>query len=72
MEVRITKVMDLEKTSKQAFQNLEIHHTLMKKTFDRKVVPRVFNDGDLVLKWDEMKSRPINTPNLMLCGVALS
>lgn len=31
----------------------------MKKNFNRKAALRVFNEGDLVLKWDELKSKPV-------------
>ena len=30
----------------------------MKKTFDKKASSRDFQLGDIVLKWDELKSRP--------------
>ncbi|XP_057841606.2 uncharacterized protein LOC131051215 [Cryptomeria japonica] len=56
MEIRLAQLMELEETRKEAFRKLEIHHSQMKKTFDKKAVARTFNEGNLVFKWDELKS----------------
>ncbi|XP_059070606.1 uncharacterized protein LOC131860242 [Cryptomeria japonica] len=58
METRLAQLMELEETRKEAFRKLEIHHSQMKKTFDKKEVSRTFNEGDLVFKWDKLKRRP--------------
>lgn len=58
MEIRLVQLMELEETRKEALRNLEVHQAQMKRKFDRKVFPRTFKEGDLVFKWDELKSRP--------------
>lgn len=58
MEVRLIELMELEETRRKTLQKLKIHQALMKKTCDMKAIPKVFNERDLVLKWDELKSRP--------------
>ncbi|XP_059078017.1 uncharacterized protein LOC131876595 [Cryptomeria japonica] len=58
MEIEIAQLMELEETRNEAFRKIEIHHSQMKKTFDKKAISRTFNEGDLVFKWDELKLRP--------------
>ncbi|GLJ07069.1 hypothetical protein SUGI_0057070 [Cryptomeria japonica] len=58
MQVRLAKLMELEEVRKQELLTIENHQARMKRTFDRKVSLRVFNEGDLVLKWGELKIKP--------------
>ena len=39
-------------------QTIKHHQAQMKRTFDKKTSSNDFQLGDLVLKWDELKSRP--------------
>ncbi|XP_059066433.1 uncharacterized protein LOC131857742 [Cryptomeria japonica] len=58
MQIRLVELMELEEVRKQALLAIENHQAQMKKTFDRRATLRVFNGGDLVLKWDELKGKP--------------
>jgi hypothetical protein len=58
MIARLAQLNELEEKRKDALQTIEHHQAQMKKTFDKKASPKSFQLGDLVLKWDELKSRP--------------
>ncbi|XP_059073814.1 uncharacterized protein LOC131874449 [Cryptomeria japonica] len=57
MQIRLAQLVELEEIRREAYNKLEIHHAQIKRTFDRKVVPHLFNQGDLVFKWDELKNK---------------
>ena len=38
-------------------KKIEFHQAQMKRTFGKKASPKNFQLGDIVLKWDELKSR---------------
>lgn len=57
MQIRLAQLVELEETHREAYNKLEIHHAQIKRTFDRKVVPHIFNQGDLVFKRDELKNK---------------
>ncbi|GLJ18197.1 hypothetical protein SUGI_0321720 [Cryptomeria japonica] len=58
MQVMLEELMELEEVRKQALLTIENHQAQIKMNFDKKATLRVFNEGDLVLKWDELKSKP--------------
>ena len=58
MMVRLAQLNELEEKRRDALQKIENHQAQMKRTFDRKASQINFQLGDIVLKWDELKSRP--------------
>lgn len=59
LAVRYAQLMELEETRSKAMKSLEYHQLQTKRVFDKKSTPRVFREGDVVLKWDELKSKPV-------------
>lgn len=57
MAVRYAQLMELEEAINEAMRNMESHQLQVKIIFDKKSTPKVFKEGDLVLKWDELKRR---------------
>ncbi|KAH9289395.1 hypothetical protein KI387_033512, partial [Taxus chinensis] len=55
MEVRYSQLMELEKIRNEVMLSMEKNQAQTKRTFDKKAKARVFNEGDLVLKWDEVE-----------------
>lgn len=60
MAIRYAKLMELEEIRDKSMKTMEFHQLQTKKVFDKKATPRVFKEGYVVLKWDELKSRPRN------------
>ena len=58
MTVSLAQLNQFEEKRRDALQKLEHHQTQMKRTFDKKASPKNFQLGDIVLKWDELKSMP--------------
>ena len=58
MAVRYAQLLELEEIRSKAMQNMEFQELQTKRAFDKKARSRSFKVGDLVLKWDELKSRP--------------
>ena len=58
MTVRLAELMELEEKRNHAFHTLDIHQQQVKRSFDRKATPKVFIEGDLVLKWDSDRAKP--------------
>lgn len=56
--IRYAELLELEEKRRRHIINLENHHTQMNRTFDKKAISRVFREGDLVFKWNELKSKP--------------
>lgn len=56
MSIRYTELMKLKETRDKAMKTLEYHQLRTKKTFDKKAKAKFFREGDLVLKWDVLKS----------------
>ncbi|XP_059066364.1 uncharacterized protein LOC131857679 [Cryptomeria japonica] len=56
MHIIYVELLELKEKRKRALINLENHHVQMKRNFDKKVVPRVFREGELVFKWNKLKS----------------
>ena len=52
MIFNMAKLMELEEKRHQAMHTLDDHQQLVKRSFDKKVIARVFFEGDLVLKLD--------------------
>ncbi|KAH9316046.1 hypothetical protein KI387_024673, partial [Taxus chinensis] len=50
--------MELEEIRNEAMLSMEKNQAQNKKTFDKKSKARVFNESDLVLKWDEDLENP--------------
>ncbi|KAH9303118.1 hypothetical protein KI387_014701, partial [Taxus chinensis] len=58
LQVRYAELMELQELRDQAHLNMEKNQKQMKKTFDKKVKFRIFNEGDIVLKWDADHAKP--------------
>ena len=58
MSMRYAELMKLEESRDKAMKALEYHQLQTNFFFDKKVTKNVFKVGDLVLKWDVLKSRP--------------
>ena len=57
MTTRLAQLNELEEKRRDALQKIQSHQTQMKRTFDKKASSKNFQLGDIVLKWDELKSR---------------
>lgn len=58
MSIRYAKLMELEEIRDKEMKTLEYHQLQTKTTFDKKYTPKTFKEGDIVLKWDVLKSGP--------------
>ncbi|KAH9289992.1 hypothetical protein KI387_034109, partial [Taxus chinensis] len=58
LTVRFAELMELEEVRDKAMKTLEQHQAQVKKSFDKKASDRHFQEGDLVLKWDEDRAKP--------------
>ncbi|XP_057852967.2 uncharacterized protein LOC131063195 [Cryptomeria japonica] len=58
MSTRLAQLIELEEVRNEAMRQIEHHQAQMKRYFDKRASPRVFKEGDIVLKQDEFKSRP--------------
>lgn len=58
MTTRLAQLSELEEVRDEAMKKLEVHQEQMKRSFDKRASSRVFKERDVVLKWDEFKSRP--------------
>lgn len=54
----MAELLELEEKRNIATESLEIHQQQVKRSFDRRARPRIFREGDLVLKWDSNKAKP--------------
>ena len=50
MAIRYAKLMELDEVRRKAMQTLEYQQLKTKRTFDRRSTPKVFNEGDVVIK----------------------
>ncbi|XP_059076872.1 uncharacterized protein LOC131876102 [Cryptomeria japonica] len=57
LTVRLAQLFELEETRNDAMSKIEQHQAQMKRSFDKRVSPRNFQEGDIVLKWDTLKSK---------------
>lgn len=57
MQVCYAQLMELEEKRSKAIQAMEYQQIQVKKSFEKRARARDFNVGDVVLKWDELKSR---------------
>lgn len=55
--VKYAHLMELDETRDRAMKIMELHQLQTKKFFDQRATPKVFREGDVVLKWDELKSK---------------
>lgn len=58
MRVRLAQLDELKEKRRDYLQIIENHQVQMKRTFDKKASPKIFQLGDIVLKLDDLKSRP--------------
>ena len=58
MAVRYAELMELEEMWDKEMKDMEYHQLQMKRSFDKKSTVKVFKEGDVVLRWDVLKSRP--------------
>ena len=58
MTIRYAQLLELEEIKNKAMQTMEYQQLQTKRVFDKKAKSRFFKVGDLVLKWDELKSMP--------------
>lgn len=58
MIVRSAQLFELEETRNDAMRQIEQHQAQMKRFFNKRASPKYFKEGDIVLKWDTLKSRP--------------
>lgn len=58
MSMRYAELMELEESRDKARKTLEYHQLQTKRTFDKKATAKNFKEGDIVLKWDVLKSGP--------------
>ena len=49
--------MELEESQRKVVKNMKFQQMQVKRSFDRKARAIDFNMGDIVLKWDILKSR---------------
>ncbi|XP_059075103.1 uncharacterized protein LOC131065311 [Cryptomeria japonica] len=56
--VRYAQLMKLKELIDKAMKSMEYNQLQTRKFFDEKATPRVFREGDIVLIWDVLKSRP--------------
>ncbi|XP_057853363.1 uncharacterized protein LOC131063528 [Cryptomeria japonica] len=59
MKVMYAQLMELEEIRDKEMKSMEYHQLQTKRVFDKKATPKMFKEGDVVLKWDELKSRPV-------------
>lgn len=57
MTVRMVELLELEEARNKSMQVIEAHQAQVKRNFDKKVVHRMLQEGDLVLKWDADKAK---------------
>lgn len=61
--------MELEEIRSKSMQDMEFHQSQTMNSFDRRARVRNLKIGDVVLKWDEFKSKPgKHTKFDALCG----
>ena len=58
LTIRFAELMELEEVRDKAMKTLEQHQAQVKKSFDKKASDKHFQEGDLVLKWDEDRAKP--------------
>ncbi|XP_059073533.1 uncharacterized protein LOC131874261 [Cryptomeria japonica] len=58
MSARLAQLIELEEVRNKEMRQIEHHQAQIKRYFDKWASPRVFKEGDIVLKWDEFRSRP--------------
>ncbi|XP_057819077.1 uncharacterized protein LOC131032160 [Cryptomeria japonica] len=58
MSARLAQLIELEEVINKAIRQIEHHQDQMKRSFDKRDSLRVFKEGDIILKWDEFRSRP--------------
>lgn len=51
-------MLQLEEEREKSFKTMEYHQLQTKRAFDKKGNFRSFKEGDVVLMWDVLKSRP--------------
>lgn len=55
--LRYAKLLELEEERRNALRKMEYQQIQTKRVFDKKSRLRSFKEGDLVLKWDVLKSK---------------
>ena len=58
MQVRCAQLMELEEKRPEAMQAMDYQQMQVKRNFDRKARVQDFYVGDIVLMWDELRSKP--------------
>lgn len=57
MAVRYAELMELEEMRDKSMKDMEYHQLQMKRSFDKKSTVKVFKEGDVVLRWDVLKTK---------------
>lgn len=55
---RYIKLLELEEERNRAFQKMEYQQLITTRAFDKRAIARIFKEGDLILRWNVLLSRP--------------
>lgn len=58
LKIIFVELMELEEIRKKVVKTMELHQEHVKRYFDKNSVARMLREGEIVLKWDEERTKP--------------